>query len=107
MTSTRLALKVMAGAGLVLALGATLVQAQQAQWEAQVVRAQAAVQKGDYAKAEEELAAAVKTAEGQAAPGDRLIRTLMFQESVFVMQKKFAEAVAPAKRILRFRIRSW
>jgi tetratricopeptide (TPR) repeat protein len=78
--------------------GPVLAAGEDIQWAARMRDAKEAYQAGDFAKAEVEIAAAVKVAESFGPQDDRLAQALGRQVMTYTVQEKYAAAEAPAKR---------
>jgi len=72
-------------------------------WRARSVAAERALSLRDFAKAEAELAAAVKVAEAFPDHDERLAASLARLMQIYAFQDKYAEAVGTGKRLLAFR----
>jgi len=69
-------------------------------WQAHMRLAKEAFQRHDYAEAEAEVQAAVKSAQDFGPQDERLIGTLSSLVAVYAAQAKYADAESPARRVV-------
>jgi len=79
----------------------------EAVWAGHMSAAESAFRTRDYAKAEAELLAAVKMAEGLDEKNDRLAMSLVKQMQTYAAQGKHADAIGPGKRLVAIREKAY